>query len=541
MSDRGSDDTPDEGFGVLVVDRAGEGSRLGSRRVWGWLVLIAVAFLVLRVPLMYRQPGGEDEECYAIPGLTILENGIPRLPHVPARHPESVYFRADEALFAEPPLSFYVQAAFYSFLPHVYGTARLVTGVAALCALGLVFLLGRTWGGSDAAGLWAAGIFSLSRWFYLPAMHARPDMMCAAFGLCAVWCLSQWHAQGKRHWIVLTGVSVGLGGLTHPFAIVYAAQVGLWSLWGERGWRRALVPAVITATAIIVAALWVPLIMAYPETFRVQFENQFLTHHGTPLGGRLLQPWDSIRYHFDYLFHHIGAVQMILALGGLTVCSLMSLTPHGAQLRPVCLVAWTAIYLLSACVGTHHRTPGYWAYPAALMFICVGRCVEDLRQAMVSVGQSGRLKQFSRLKTVAVIVLLLALLAPGSGIRTWIAAIRHWNDINYNAPRFAQRLLAEIPEDQRCTVDWQFALDFVAAGRPTLLLQTMPVYFSAHEHPYDVLIISRFGMASHAVQLFDCRRERTLGIEADIFACYAEIYVPQEGETHDPPEDSASP
>ena len=79
---------------------------------------------------MYRQPGGQDEDYYAVPGLMCLRTGIPSLPHVPALNQESVFFRADKAIFAEPPLYFYLQAVFYAVLPDVYGTARLATAVS---------------------------------------------------------------------------------------------------------------------------------------------------------------------------------------------------------------------------------------------------------------------------------------------------------------------------------------------------------------------------------------------------------------------------
>ena len=60
-------------------------------------------FLALRGPVMYHQPGGYDEDFYAVPGLTILQSGIPRLPHVPARNPESVFYHGDTALCAFGP------------------------------------------------------------------------------------------------------------------------------------------------------------------------------------------------------------------------------------------------------------------------------------------------------------------------------------------------------------------------------------------------------------------------------------------------------
>ena len=52
------------------------------------LLLICVLFLAFRLPLMYRQPGGMDEGDFAVPGYTILQDGIPRIPYVPSRNTE---------------------------------------------------------------------------------------------------------------------------------------------------------------------------------------------------------------------------------------------------------------------------------------------------------------------------------------------------------------------------------------------------------------------------------------------------------------------
>lgn len=83
-------------------------------------------------PLIYRQAGGQDEHLFAVPGWTVAREGVPRIPYVPGRDPASVFYRADEALFALPPAYFYWQAPFFLVLPAGYGTARLPFGLV-LC------------------------------------------------------------------------------------------------------------------------------------------------------------------------------------------------------------------------------------------------------------------------------------------------------------------------------------------------------------------------------------------------------------------------
>ncbi|REJ81453.1 MAG: hypothetical protein DWQ29_13745, partial [Planctomycetota bacterium] len=89
------------------------------------LFVVASCFLVLRVPLMYRQSGGQDEDWFSVPGFTIATEGVPRVPYAPERRRESVFYKADQVLTALPPAFFYAQAPCFSLLPPGFGTARL--------------------------------------------------------------------------------------------------------------------------------------------------------------------------------------------------------------------------------------------------------------------------------------------------------------------------------------------------------------------------------------------------------------------------------
>ena len=112
---------------------------------------------------MLRLPGGQDECWFAVPGETVAREGIPRIPYVVARNPEAVFYRADEALFALPPALHYVQAPFFLVFSPGYATGRLPSLCCAVLAILLVFGLTRGLLKDATAGLWAAGLFSLSR------------------------------------------------------------------------------------------------------------------------------------------------------------------------------------------------------------------------------------------------------------------------------------------------------------------------------------------------------------------------------------------
>jgi 4-amino-4-deoxy-L-arabinose transferase-like glycosyltransferase len=281
------------------------------------------AFLVIRLPVIARQPGGHDEEFYAFPGLTIVADGIPRLPHVPQRDPSRVFYGADRAFFAEPPLYFYAQAGLYAVLPDVYGTARLTSLLTGVLAIILVYVLARRWYGDETIALWSAGVFSLLRMFYFTAITARPDLLCTLFGLLAIVAFDRWREGRRRRWFVGSGVLIGLGGLTHPFAIVYAMQLAAWAAWSERGWRRLLAPLALASIAMAAGTLWLPLIVAYPEEFRAQFGNNILRPAGPGLLARFLSPGDALLRQAEVTWERAAAVQFCLLAGGLLAAVLV--------------------------------------------------------------------------------------------------------------------------------------------------------------------------------------------------------------------------
>ncbi len=465
---------------------------------------------------MYHQPGGQDENFYAVPGLAILRTGIPCLPHVPARNLDSAFYRADEALFSEPPLYFYFQAVFYAVLPDVYGTARLASGIAGLLALWLVYRVSLAAGATTLAALWAGGFLSLSRWFYFPATCARPDILCGAFGFAAILCVFDWRQTGRLSRLVLAGVCLGLGGLTHPFAMVYAIQLAAWVFLVSRGWRRISHPALLGLVALLVFGLWLPLIAMYPETFRIQFQNQFGGVAGVPIWQRAILPGPSLCYHARVMWEHIGPIQMLLALAGLVAATLLNFRKRNSPMWTVCCLGWSSIYLMSISIGPHHPVLGYWIYPAGLMFVGVGH------------GLDRTLSFFTKSHSIAVLLASLAivlLLLPGSGLRTLMVHLRHWNDIHYDSPRFARKLIDDLPPDAVYAVDTQFALDFIASGRKTLLANTLPIYFNVEPYAIDYLIISRSGIDHRIAEQLAAELQGTEGIQEDPFACYAEIYT----------------
>ncbi|HVA48589.1 MAG TPA: glycosyltransferase family 39 protein [Pirellulales bacterium] len=484
------------------------------------LFLIALVFVVLRLPVTYRQEGGEDEEFYAVPGWTVATEGVPRVPYVPARDHRSWFYRVDTALFAMPPAYFYWQAPFYRLLPAGYGTARLASAVAGLVAVWLVFELGRQVLGDETVGLWAAALYSLSRTFFFPAVRARPDMLCGMLGLAALLAVGSWQATGRWRRLALAGALLGLGLLTHPFAFAYCLQIAGWVAISASGVKRRLTDlAVLTGSALATFALWTPLIVRWPELFREQFVKNVIDQAGPGLLTRMLLPWESLVYHYHLLLEYAQPLQLGLMATGLVAATWLAVANRRRQARLLVALAWSAVYLLVTVQGPH-GAKGYWCYPAALVWLCVAFAVVNLGRWLSAEARR------PRLRSIALGGVLAAAMLPGLGLRTWWTHARHWNDVDYNAPRFARELLGDLPPDARLVLDEAFVFDAYLAGRNVALACNNPFYYESAERPYDYLVITRLGRQKGIAASMNGRLLREYGDPHDLFACYAQVYVP---------------
>lgn len=459
-----------------------------------------------------------DEECYAVPGWTILRTGLPQLPHVPARNIDSVYFQADRQLYSEPPLFFYAQAAFYAVLPNGYGTARLVSAMAGLAFLITLYALSGRWSMEPGPVLLGVGLLSLSRWFYFPAIRARPDMLCALFGLVAIYSVATWQQSRQTRWLIATGIAIGLGGLTHPFALVYATQAGCWVMLTERGWRRVATPAMLAGISLATAGLWLPLILVDPETFAVQFRNQFLHGEDGGLLKRIVFPWASLRYHAISIWDYMNPWQTLLPLTASIACGVIGTVRNNRLLILLAVLPLTAFWLMAVIVGPHHHVHGYWVYAAGFAFLGIGELLRLLLP-----GSWGIEKR--RWIVAATGLGLVATFLPGMGLRATVEYVRRWNDRDHDSSRFAHDLIAQLPVDATYAVDAQHVVDFVFAERRALWAVSTPLYHRIEDYDFDYLVVSRGGFADGLPEKFPCELVITLGNKEDIFACYAEVYL----------------
>lgn len=543
-----------------------------ARRAWIALALIIGGYFVFRLPFVLRQPGGQDEQLFSVPGYTVAKEGIPRIPYYPARNPQCFFYKTDECQFALPPALFYLQAPFFWVFPPGYPTARLPCLIAGAIAIWLVYELGRRAFG-EAAGLWAAGMYAASRVLFFAATFARPDEPCAAFGMAAILLLWRYADEGGVKRVVSAGVLLGLGLLCHPFAIVYCLLCGVWVLHplsllprrgvhsaqfgtageglgmranvdaanspltpgpspaaesieqvsspcgrGESFQRRIAHAAILTLTTLAVLALWTPLILAYPDAFEKQFFNNVLNPAGPGLIRRLAWPIPYVTHQLHLVIEQAGVWQAAVMGIGLAGASILAFRSRATPVeRRMLAIIWGSLYLLTACQGLH-PTKGYWCFTGALVFIAVGAIAAWMVKTLSTIG-----------RPIAVLVglAIAALFVPQSGIRLWWAQIRPQPDSRYDGPRFAKEMIAALPTEGRYVVEPAFVFDFWLAGRD-VIVRVEPRDYLIDQYEYDWLVVNRDGLEKSIPSKLNGEFVRSFGPEDDPLACNAEIYRPDQ-------------
>jgi hypothetical protein len=488
-----------------------------NRRDAAWLAGLALVFLVWHVPLMFRTETGQDEHWFGVTGTTIVRTGLPQIPYLPSRDPAEVCYKSDVALYVLPPLSFYLQALVNVVLGHGIGQARLASTIEGLVAAWLVYCLALYWFGDRRGAIFATLTYLFSRAFYFPATTARPDMAASMFGLLAVWCATLYRPERRRRLLALSGIAIGLSLLSHPFGIVPAVQVGI-SILAMPGsfQRRVADAAILTALALAVFALWLPLIALHPDLFRIQFFGNVVNRAGPGLGSALRTPWGIVSYQGRQIWGHLGAIQTILFALGIVWSLFQARRSRPGRAFLYHLVA--SITLLILFEG-RHPTLGYYAYPAAFASIAVGMLAST---GAAWIARTGRFT--SAIATALVALVLSCALLPGAGLRAVYSQWRHIGDRAYDAHAVARTILADIPPDRLVAVDCPYVIDFYLTGRPVVAATVYPMFFDVRREPFEYVVLGRIGLGLTRDKLLDLELIRTYGDPADPFAPYAELY-----------------
>lgn len=486
------------------------------------LVAMLLLFLLLRGPVMFRELPGQDEEYFAVPGMTILEEGLPRIPYLPSRDRDSAFYRADEVMFALPPLHFYLQAVVYGVFEPNTGFARFTSTLSGFASIVILYLIGRRWFGCEKAALIGAGLFTSSRVIYFPCVSARPDMMFGFWGLSTLWMMTRWHQERRLKDLILAGGCVGAGFLTHPAALIYAVQSGCWCLLMRGSAKdRIFRASILTLVSLVVFSLWLLLIVQAPDLFWTQFGNNVLNRGGSGLLSRMIMPMEAIPYQGILLLELMQSLQLIIVLLALGSATFLAMWKRSHEYRLWLIVTWGGIYWHLVFQGTH-PTKGYWCYTAAPIFLILG---ELLSRLWPNGGFNRRPQQW---RARVIVALVFAGFLPGSGLRTLASHLREWNNPVYDAHQFTEQLIAEYPSGQRYIVDRAYVFAFYRAGREPLLASRNPFYYDVTSEEYDYLIGGPEIAKGDIPSTMNAELMKSRGDCDQPGACCVRVYVPSQ-------------
>lgn len=494
---------------------------------WTWWWLAVLALVVTRLPIIEHASGQQDEDCFAIPGWTVLREGIPRLPYCPSRNRSSFFENADVCLFALPPALFYVQAPFFLVLPASYPAARMPLLVAGIIGLTLLWRLARRVIDSS----WIVGLalllIAVSRPMMFTATTARPDLLCAACGWGALLSLWRWEESRLWRWIIVAGACCGAGMLCHPFAIVFCLQAGLWTLLSRGTLLQRLTRAsLLTGCALLVFSAWLPLILAYPYEFRSQFGSNVLDRSGPGLTSRLVWPWPSLAHQTKLQWEFNEPYQFVLLIVG-TSLGVLAWFQRGltTERRRYLWMTGSAAYLTATCAGVH-PTKGYWIYPIGLMYPLVVDGVHAVFARCCQVSPQDALSGASKWCRGVCCLLLFGLMIPGMGLRTISVYWRYWGDERYHARNFITRILQEEPREGNFLVNDRYVFDVYVSGRKTTLCQWHEIHYPGQTIEFDYLWCGRRSETDRWSHDYPSTLLRQYGTDDTGLECHLDILRP---------------
>jgi hypothetical protein len=495
-------------------------SNIGVRQFILALVSAVLLFTIARYPMVTHAPGQMDEQWFAVPGLTVWREGIPRIPYCPTRRRETFFENADKCLFALPPLLHYAQAPFFGLFEAGYPTARLPLFLSGIAGLALMGGLTRRLVSSPWAFGFALAMLAVSRPLMFTSITARPDLLAAVFGWGALLTMEKWHADTRHRWLVIAGLLCGLGLLSHPFAVVFCLQCGFWALLktGPAPLRFSRA-ALLTFVALSTLSAWLPLIVKFPYEFQSQFFSNVLERSGTGIIGRIVWPWPSFRQHWEHQLAFNQPAQFVFLLVGMVAGSLswfrQSIT--ASQTRYLLLV-WSAVFLTATTAGVH-PTDGYWVFAIGLIYpLAVDVLFRWTKGAFWSIMLGG---------------VLMLMMIPGSGIRTTLAYLNHWRSPDYHAGEFIAEVLAELPKEGLFMSDVSFVFDVYLSGRDTILCQPSQHFWGSDKPKIQYLLTGQEGEDFFARDDYQTKLLKQAGNREAMHQCWVNVSVPASSQAVD--------
>ncbi|WP_146458318.1 ArnT family glycosyltransferase [Rubripirellula tenax] len=488
-----------------------------SKSSWWWIAIPILVFAVLRLPTVVHSPGMQDEQWFAVPGWTVWNEGVPRIPYVPTRHRDTLFENADRCLMTLPPALHYFQAPFHAVFSPGYSTSRLPLFFGALISIAITFGFAKRIGASTGSALLAALLMAVCRPLMFTGTVTRPDLLCAVCGWSTIILLWRYFDAPRFGTLVASGLMCGLGGLFHPFAIVFAMQSGVAMVAAGPGIvtivKRLATFGISCAAAI---SLWVPLVIRFPEEFRSQFFANVIDRAGPGLPSRLIWPWPSIDHHAGLLMEFVGPWQLLFFGIALVGASWISFY-HWPRHQAVGFVAllWSSVFLTAVVAGIH-PTKGYWVYPCVWILAGLAIALDRLLR------NQSTMKRRLALAIVAAVSGLM--MFPGCGIRSTYLYLTHWGDPSYHGRAFIADVLSDLPEEGLFLADLSYVYDIYLSGRTTILCQERAQYWGDQELDYEAILLAWEGNDANWPEQYNAIRSKRIGSDQPIQKCFVDIY-----------------
>ena len=340
---------------------------------------------------------------------------------------------------------------------------------------------------------------------------ARPDLLCILCGLSAVMILFRFSQWTTVRTPMVVGALCGLAALFHPFALVFAMLAAItFAVYPGTLVARVQRLVLVGVTSIIVLALWLPLILKFPQEFFSQFTSNVLERSGPGLFSRMLWPIDSLKHQFGNLYEFAGPWQMGLLALLLAFITFVGYTATPHKRWDWIFLSWSSIYFTATVAGMH-PTLGYWLFPTVLLLACGSAALSQLRP--------------SPMATAIASLMVVACLLPGAGLRTSWIYLRHFGETEYHAQKFIKQVLQGQPEQGLYVVDLSYVFDVYLSGRETLLSGSTADCWGQLPDRYECLLLCWEGMDAKVPEQFGAKEFKLIGDPQQLGAQYVYIYA----------------
>ncbi len=503
--------------------------------------LVAVLlFCVTRFPFIVHQAGGSDEGYFAVPGMTMWREGVPRIPYFHTKERASFLAHSDKVVAALPPGLHYIQAPFFAFLSPSLFTARLPVFLLGIVLIGLVGVLGYQLRLPFAITSSSMVLIALSRPLMFCATVTRPDLPCAICGLLAICFVYRWLGDGKARTLLIAGLLNGLGFVFHPFAVVCFVQIVAMVVIFAPSMTARCKSVVLYGVGVFFGSLmWICFVAMYPQAFLDQFVSNVLERSGPGLPSRILWPFPTLFHQLKLIWRLNEPFQFgFLSIGLLVGVAASLRQSQNKLLRTHAMIVVTAGVINAIVVGIHY-TKGYWLYPISLAFplAVLGWfwMIRYLYSTLISPLFVWNWEQSNQSEpqekgafTIPLVMILLGIIAmlPQGGFSLSYSYLTHWREERLDARKFVKSVLDSLPQDAKLCVDETYVFEIYLAGKDVAFCSHKRDYDEANRPQFDYLLLGRVGNDYHWNDDHDAQFLRRIGDDTRPENCFVDIYIP---------------